>query len=232
MNPNPRLLQFRKKGNDLKLDNLLSGKTALYFIVGYYGFLSALLLLYTVKTPLYSEISDVLKFTPLSSLIAASPFVVLLGIFINQARMIFNNTLLHKSIYQLENLPSKLRYDLKEKIALELNIEEEQVDLKRDSDFENAKLMVRPDFDEYSLPSRWLHDFLDCTFLISLFSLVVLGFRYLAYSFGGLEWALLVGYFSICVVAYASKPKLRRLFSLAESAEMIRGATQAEKTTS
>lgn len=205
----------------MKIEHFFSGSTALNFLVGYYGFLSALLLLHTVKTPLYSEITEVLKATPLSSLIAASPFVVLLGIFINHARIILNRILLHRPTYQLEKLPPKLQNALRRRIAIELGVEEADINFNQDSQFEDVKLIIQPKYDEYSIRARWLHDFLECSLLISGFSLIVLAFRSLAYPFGGLEWTLLIGYFSLGTVAFASKPKLRLSFTLAESAMII-----------
>lgn len=211
----------------MKIEHFFSGSTTLNFLVGYFGFLSALLMLHTVKTPLYSEITEVLKATPLSSLIAASPFVVLIGIFINHSRIILNRILLHRPTYQLEKLPAKLQNALRRRIVIELGVEEAHINFNQDSQFEDVKLIIKPKFDEYSICARWLHDFLECSLLISGFSLIILAFRALAYPFGGLEWTLLVGYFFIGTVALASRPKLQLSFTLAESAMIIEESQSA-----
>lgn len=205
----------------MKIEHFFSGSTSLNFLVGYFAFISGLLLLHTVKTPLYSEIANVLKVTPLSSLIAASPFVVLLGIFINHARIVLNRTLFHRSTYQLNRLPPQLQNSLRHRIAIGLGVAETAIDFNQDHQFEDAKLIIQPMYDEYSIRARWLHDFLECSLLISGFSIIVLAFRSIAYPFGGLEWTLLIGYFSIGIVALAAKPKLQLNFTMAESAMMI-----------
>jgi hypothetical protein len=166
--------------------------------------------------------TGVLKATPLASLIAASPFMVLLGIFINHARIILSQNLFHRPTYILDKLPQKLQVSLINLISYELSIKPTEIDLRHDLQFKDAKLTIQPQFDEYSIRTRWLHDFLECSILISGFSLTVLAFRLLAGPYGGLEWALLVGYFALLSVAVASNPKLRISYTLAESAMITR----------
>jgi hypothetical protein len=205
----------------MKIENFLSAPTALHFLVGYYAFISALLLLHTIRTPFYIEITTVLKATPLASLVAAAPFALLLGIFINNARKILNQFLLHRPTYQLDVIPEKLKKKLIFLISRELDVACKTIDLKQDLQFKLTKIIILPEFEEYSIHKRWLHDFLECSFYISIFSLIVLLFRALAGPYNGLEWSLLIGYFSISLVAIASFSKLRVDYTLAEAATIL-----------
>ncbi len=193
-----------------------------------------MLLLHSVKTPLYSELAMVLKASPLSSLVAASPFVLLLGIFINQSRIVLKKYLFHRPTYLLNKLPQEMQNSLRNKIANELGIEEMDINLNHDSQIEDAKLIMQPQYDEYSIRSRWLHDFLECSILITGFTVIVLVFRALAYPFEGLEWVLLVACLTIGIVAVASIPKLRSNYTIAEAAMILfksQHSTEAEKAT-
>ncbi len=58
---------------------------------------------------------------------------------------------------------------LRKRIAIELGVEEAAINFNQDSQFEDVKLIIQPKYDEYSIRARWLHDFLECSLLISGF---------------------------------------------------------------
>lgn len=113
--------------------------------------------------------------------------MVLLGIFINHARVILNQNLLHRPTYLLDKLPQRLQISLIKLISRELSVELAEIELRHDLQFKDAKLIIQPQFDEHSIRARWLHNFLECSILISGFSLIVLAFRSLAGPYGGLN---------------------------------------------
>lgn len=193
------------------------GRPSYFYSVGFFAILNALPLLYTVKTPLYSQVSSLIKATPLSSVLAASPGLFILGILINQARIIIKKYLFRTNIYRITNLSEPSKEAIEKSILEALKISKEEVDLKTDFHFEEAKLLMMPLFDHYTIVYRWINDFLENTILISVFSLLIIGFRAIGYSFEGIEFILMEICLVVIIVSSVSIIGLPKKYTIAET---------------
>lgn len=204
----------------------ISGRPSYYFSVGFFALLFTLPLLYTVKTALYSEVASLIKATPLSSVIAASPAVFILGILINQARIVFAKYIFRSNTYILDKLSDPLKNELNQAISKTLSLQEEDSNLVTDDYYTEAKLLVMPLFDQYTIVHRWLNDFLENVILISGFVLLVIGFRAIGYAFEGIEVTLLEICSVIILFSTISLKGQRKKYTIAEVGIFL---TEAEK---
>lgn len=99
------------------------GSMSLYFLVGYFASLSALMLSSSIKTTFYTQVFSAIEISPIASFVAAAPFVLLLGIFINVVRVTITRVLIRRRVYQLDALPEAFLGDLKLSIATQLSID-------------------------------------------------------------------------------------------------------------
>jgi len=194
---------------------------SLYFLVGYFASLSALMLSVSIKTQFYTQIFSAFERSPIVSFLAAVPFVLLLGIFVNLVRLAVTGTLIRRRTYQFDALPEAFLEALKLSIATQLSINEDQVDLRNDRHFETTKQLLLPETDEYEIRARWLHDLFENMLLVGCFSVIVVAFRALVFNLGGMDWALLIGNGVVGVFAAASIPYFRRAYTISESSLVV-----------
>ncbi len=180
----------------MKFENLISGHLSFLFIIGYFCLASWLTLLFSSVTPFYGEVGEMAKKIPLSTILLASPLAVIVGILFDALRCAINKHLLKRSIYDLASLPDETKQALTNVIS-ELFPALESSKCLEEAPFTNAKAGLLPDFDEYSIKNRWLHDFLDATVYLGAISLVLLSMRVMIHSLRGID----VYVFLIMIVA-------------------------------
>ena len=200
----------------MKLENYLSGNMALMFFIGYFVLITALILFHSATTPLYSEVAESLKTIPLTTILAATPLTVILGILTNSIRMTINRYVFRRRLYALDLPLNTQKEKLKDVISMQLQIPKNKIDLKYDCQFQQVKSILLPHFDEYSIRARWFHDFLDSVSYISSFTVIVIAFRAVALSFGSLELVLLIIYSIAGFFSAISLEQFRKRYTLAE----------------
>ena len=88
----------------MKLENFLSGTMALMFFIGYYLLITSLILFHSATTQVYSEAAESLKAIPLTTILAATPLTVILGILTNTVRITINRYVFKRRTYALDLL--------------------------------------------------------------------------------------------------------------------------------
>ena len=198
------------------------GAMSLYFLVGYLASLSGLILSLGIKTAFYTDLFGAMQKSPVASLVIAAPFVLLFGIFINTFRIAIVRHLMKRQAYEFDCLPGPLRVVLREVIAAQLHIKEEEVSFSSDRDFEAAKQLLIPDGDEYVIRARWLYDLFENTLLLTLYSVIVILYRLIVFDLQAADQALLIcslfgGLFSVIAM-----PHLRKLYTLSEVSLLLK----------
>lgn len=160
--------------------------------------------------------------SPVTSLLIAIPFVVLLGIFVNIFRIAIFRLLFKKLTYNLLALPQVLLETLKFTVANQLSIDQSQVDFRNDQQFETTRQLLLPEMDEYSIRSRWLHDLCENVVMLVGYALIVLIFRAIVFNLEGIDWALILSPFFIGCVALISLPNLRNDYTISEASLVVK----------
>ena len=111
----------------MKIENYVSGIMTLMFFVGYYLLITALILFHSAKTPVYSEVAESLKAIPLTTILAATPLTVILGILTNSLRITINRYVLRRRTYTLDQCIKSQQEKLKTIIAKQLNCPEQNL---------------------------------------------------------------------------------------------------------
>ncbi len=204
-------------------------RASYFYSVGFFTLMFLLPLLYTVKTPLYSQISGLLKTTPLSSILAASPAILIIGIIVDQARTVLKKYIIKVNTYTVKNLPAAMIMSIEQAVSAVLKLSANEVDLKSDAQFEEAKLIILPLFDQYSIVHRWVNDFLECTILVTAFTLLVIGFRAVGAAFAGTEMVLLEVYITVLLISSVSIVGLPRKYTLAEASIFLNESDKVRK---
>ena len=131
----------------MDLNKSVIARPSYYYSVGFITILCSLPLFYTIKSTVYADVSSLIKSTPLSSVLAASPGIVLMGILIDQARVIIKKYLLKLSNYKTYCISEQSKIELCQAISETLQVKIDQVNLKNDDHFQKAMLKILPLFD-------------------------------------------------------------------------------------
>ena len=198
------------------------GSVSLYFLVGYLSSLCAVMLSVGIRTPFSSRVFDAVQKSPVTSLLIAAPFVLLLGVFVNMFRAAIVRLLIKRQSYDFTTLPEILMEALKQAIAMQLSIDEDEVNLHNDRHFETTKQLLLPEMDEYIIRARWLHDFFENTVLVASFCLIVLAFRATVFGLKEVDWVLLLGSGFAGFFAIVFIPYLRKAYTISEVSLVVR----------
>lgn len=166
------------------------GLVTLYTVSGSFAALVLVLLSVSATTPFYSSIITAAEKSPIISLLATLPFVILLGILADTGRVLLS-TLFRRKTYHFD-LPNSLKSLASSAIAQTLHINTDQVEWKNDSQFVCARQIVLPSFDQYKIHERWLHDLFLNSIFISGYALLVITTRLIASSVRSVDWLITV----------------------------------------
>jgi len=203
----------------MNFNQLVTGKSAFYFLTGYFTSLCALILQSGVKTTFYISIISSIRQSPFVSLIASVPFIYILGIMVETLKSIIKTNLLKASNYDIGNAPKAAIDSLNKISEKELNISKEAgFDLK----FLSVQQLLLPDFDSYQVQQRWLHDFLENVIVMSLLTLFVVCCRFMAFSWDHLDWIIIVSSMSITTISYARLNDLKLSYTSIELGYILR----------
>jgi len=203
----------------MNVNQIVTGRSSFYFLVGYFTSLCALVLQSSVKTTFYINILSNIRESPFISLIASVPFIYIVGIMIETIKSIIKTNLLKASIYDPTNLP-KASIDSFNMIA------EDELNLSKEICFDMKLLSVKqfllPDFDSYKIQQRWLHDFLENVILMSFLSLFVVCCRFFAFSWDNLDWIIVLSSVCISIISYAKLNNLKISYTSIELGFVLR----------
>jgi len=203
----------------MNVNQIVTGRSAFYFFVGYFTALCALILQSSVKTSFYISILSNIRESTFVSLIASVPFIYIVGIMIDTIKDIINKNLLKTLTYNHSNVP-KSAVDSLNMIAInELHLSE---NVCFDKQLLAVKQFLLPDFDSYKIQQRWLHDFLENVIFMSLISLFVVSCRFIAFSWDNLDWIIVVLSLSISIISYAKLHDLKLSYTSIELGFVLR----------
>jgi len=168
------------------------GIVSLYVLTGSFACLILSLLAISARIPFYAEIISAFDKAPIVSLVITIPFVALLGIFTDAARLLIAQTLLKRPLYEFDNLVPSVKSLAVRAIGETLHIKPGDVDLDSGMHFLSARQVLVPSFDEYKNQDRWLYDFFQNSLVISVFALLIVAARSLAFPLGGLDWGVVI----------------------------------------
>lgn len=213
----------------MKLENHIFGSLSFYFLAGYLTLIVGLILIFTSKTPVYGEVASSLAYIPLSTILAASPLALIIGVVVDHARRTINTSLLKRSRYAI-GMEGAKHY---EELLLQLINDslhgqgQERATLTED-EYLNVRPLLLPGFDEYSVISRWVHDLLDITIFLAVLTEAILLFRWLVNTSGAVEFYLfLIMAIAACFSIVAQK-QLRLIFTQNEIALIIKQYSQED----
>ena len=195
-----------KKGYNMNINQILTGRSSFYFFVGYFTLLCALILQSSVKTSFYISIISSIRESPFVSLIASVPFIYIIGIIVETIKGTIKRKLFKALIYDSENAPKAAVESLNMIAKNELNLSKE---ICFDIKLLSVKNLLLPDFDSYKIQQRWLHDFLENVIFMSIIAFFVVCCRFIAFSWDNLDWIILVSTISISILSYAKLEDLK-----------------------
>jgi hypothetical protein len=199
-----------KSGDNMNINQIVTGRNSFYFFVGYFVLLCGMILQSSVKTSFYMSILSSIRESPFVSLIASVPFIYIVGIITDTTKDIIKRKLFKAYIYNSENIP-KVTVDALNMIA------ENELNLSKDIGFDVKLLSVKnimlPDFDSYRIQQRWLHDFLENVIFMSIISFFVVCCRFIAFSWDNLDWVIIVSSMSLTIFSYAKLDDLKLTYT-------------------
>ncbi len=213
----------------MELDKYFFGSFSFSFLIGYLSLLLGFLLILSAKTPVYQEVALSLKEVPLSTILLASPLSVIIGLILNIIRCTINKYVFHRPIYAFEAVPTEMKEQIQNICSNILSISSKDEILLSDKHFLQARSILLPRFDEYSIKHRWLHDFLDTTVYVSIICIVIVVSRIIINSFNGVELYVFLILMLSVFFALLSLKNLQNEYTNAEIAVMIQEVSVTQK---
>jgi hypothetical protein len=205
----------------MKLENYVFGSLSFSFLIGYLSLILGLILLFTAQSPIYHEVAASLQKIPLSTILLASPLAVIIGIILNSIRCTVNKYILRRPIYVIDEVSDEIKELFYPVISSVLCVSEKKQIVLDEKAFLMTRAILLPKFDEYSIKSRWLHDFLDTIIYVSVTCILIVSFRAVAQSFHGIEFYVLLIMSVSAVFAYISLKELKIKYIQAELSVII-----------
>ncbi len=91
-------------------------------------------------------------------------------------------------------------------------------------------LNILPFFDYYTIPYRWINDFLENAVLVSIFIIFDTVVRAIGFSFEGIEFTVMLICFLIIVVGLVSGINLKKEYTIIETSLFIKEFKHSNKS--
>lgn len=206
----------------MKFENVVSSSLSFLFLTGYLCITAWIMLLMTSMTPLYREVVEIVKMIPISTVLLAAPFAVIIGILFDAIRRVINKHLLRRKIYDFAYLSAETRQTLIETMHKVLS-GKTKLEFLDEGLYTHAKAMWAPEFEEHSIKSRWIHDFLDSAIYVAVLSSTVLIFRMALNPLRGFDLYILIIMAVAIFFATLSLKDLKVVYTNSEVTMILRG---------
>lgn len=202
----------------MKFENIAFGNLSFSFFTGYFCIILWLVLLVSSTTPFYVEVAIEVKKIPIATILLASPLAIIVGVIFNRIRCSINKHVIKRNQYDFHSLPDevglavlKIIHELLPSIGKEIN----------ENSFSTLKLFLTPNFDEYSVKSRWTHDFLDSTIYLCTIGITIVSIRVIITSLNSIDLYILITMSVAVLFSALSLRDLKETYTKSEASILL-----------
>lgn len=171
-----------------------------------------------IHNPILCRSSHSGKKIPLSTILLASPLAIIVGVIFNRIRCSINKHVIKRKQYDFHSLPNEVDLALVQLIHELLPSIGENIN---ENSFSNLRLFLTPKSDEYSIKSRWTHDFLESTIYLFTIGIIIVSIRVIINSINSIDFYIFITMAVAILFSALSLRDLKEAYTKSEASILL-----------